>query len=401
MALFEPDRHDPLCERPWSVDEARSVAREISSDALSFGGTSWPTHDLDRQPGIAIPDLRLYSGTIGVIWALDYLQKMGVVERGRDWRPDLASIVLPELGEISGWRASRHSYLMGDSSLLLLNWKLTKSAEVAVELAEAIRSNLDDTTHDLMWSTPGTTLASIFMHEWTGDQQWRDLFLAGATVLWETFKESDEVHCRMWTQNLYGHQTMSVGAVHGFAGNAFAIIRGLHLLTGDIRDAWQEEIVRTLSETARREGGMANWPQTVGAAVRPGRTALLLQHCHGAPGIVTCLAKLPSRDPGFETLLREGCELTWKAGPLSKGSNLCHGTAGNAYAFLKYFERTGDQLWLDRARAFAMHAIEQWRAAKRNYGMIRYSLWTGDLGLAAFLCDCIDATARFPTIDVF
>lgn len=73
----------------------------------------------------------------------------------------------------------------------------------------------------------------------------------------------------------------------------------------------------------------------------------------------------------------------------------------SAYAFLKFFERTGDQLWLDRAREFAMHAIEQWRAAKRDYGMIRYSLWTGDLGLAAFLCDCIDGTARFPTIDVF
>jgi hypothetical protein len=36
-----------------------------------------------------------------------------------------------------------------------------------------------------------------------------------------------------------------------------------------------------------------------------------------------------------------------------------------------------------------MHAIEQWRAV------------TGDLGLAAFLCACIDGTARFPTIDVF
>jgi Lanthionine synthetase C-like protein len=54
-----------------------------------------------------------------------------------------------------------------------------------------------------------------------------------------------------------------------------------------------------------------------------------------------------------------GGELTWHAGPLAKGSNLCHGTAGNAYAFLVLHRRSGDELWLDRARSFAMHAIGQ------------------------------------------
>jgi hypothetical protein len=35
---------------------------------------------------------------------------------------------------------------------------------------------------------------------------------------------------------------------------------------------------------------------------------------------------------------RAGGELTWRAGPLAKGANLCHGTAGNGYAFLALFE---------------------------------------------------------------
>jgi hypothetical protein len=94
-------------------------------------------------------------------------------------------------------------------------------------------------------------------------------------------------------------------------------------------------------------------------------------------------------------------ELTWRAGPLAKGPNLCHGTAGNGYAFLKLHRRSGDALWLERARAFAMVAIEQCRAARRKYGRGRYSLWTGDLGVAVYLHACLKIDPRFPTIDFF
>jgi hypothetical protein len=40
-------------------------------------------------------------------------------------------------------------------------------------------------------------------------------------------------------------------------------------------------------------------------------------------------------------------------------------------------------------------------ASHAHYGQFRYSLWTGDLGLAVFIWDCIVAQARFPTLDVF
>ena len=70
--------------------------------------------------------------------------------------------------------------------------------------------------------------------------------------------------------------------------------------------------------------------------------------------------------------------------------------------FLKLFGRTGDELWLDRARAFAMAAIEQYRLSQQTLPAIaRYPLWTGDLGLAIYLWDCLQAQAKFPTIDLF
>src|SRR6185503_10034546 len=96
-----------------------------------------------------------------------------------------------------------------------------------------------------------------------------------------------------------------------------------------------------------------------------------------------------------------GGELTWRAGPLAKGPGLCHGTAGNGYAFLKLLDRTGDERWLERARRFAMHAIEQIVRTREQYGRGRYTLFTGDVGTALYLQSCLDADSAFPTLDVF
>jgi hypothetical protein len=186
--------------------------------------------------------------------------------------------------------------------------------------------------------------------------------------------------------------------VHGFAGNAFATIRGWHLLSPSEQSCWADRLAGSLRRTARCEDDCANWPQSIGR-YRPGRTAQLVQHCHGAPGIVNCFAGLP--DPGIDDLLIGAGELIWKAGPLRKGPGLCHGTAGNGYAFLKLFRRTGEQGWLDRARRFAMHAIEQYRHDAAKYGQRRYPLWTGDPGLAVYLSNCIAGTDFFPTMDNF
>jgi lantibiotic modifying enzyme len=145
-----------------------------------------------------------------------------------------------------------------------------------------------------------------------------------------------------------------------------------------------------LERTALRDDGLVNWPP--GTTSRPDE--LRVQWCHGAPGIVATVGDLLPVE-----LVTAAAELTWRAGPLAKGAGLCHGTAGNGYAFLKLFALTGDELWLDRARRFAMHAIEQVEWARAEHGRGRYTLWTGDVGTALYLRSCLDADARVPTID--
>ena len=71
----------------------------------------------------------------------------------------------------------------------------------------------------------------------------------------------------------------------------------------------------------------------------------------------------------------------------------------NGYAFLKLYRRTGEPLWLERARRFAMHAVAQSAAARAQHRMGRYSLWTGDLGLALYLADCATGAADVPSLD--
>jgi hypothetical protein len=142
---------------------------------------------------------------------------------------------------------------------------------------------------------------------------------------------------------------------------------------------------------AIREDGLAQWPP-LGGPRGPIRT----QWCHGAPGMVISFAPVAPGDGRLTDLLLAGGELTWRAGPLAKGPGLCHGTAGNAYAFLALHARTGDERWLDRARRFVQHAVGQ--VQRRGYG--RYSLFTGDLGVALALAACLEGDARFPVVDL-
>jgi hypothetical protein len=167
------------------------------------------------------------------------------------------------------------------------------------------------------------------------------------------------------------------------------------------RDA-DEELHRRAAEATRRyafeEDGLANWPPLASMeSLRGGRVPQIrLQWCHGAPGMVASLASVAPGDDEHERLLLAGGELTWLAGPLAKGANLCHGTAGNGYAFLALFERTGDEQWLERARAFAMHAAAQVAQARAELGRGRYTLMTGDPGTAVYLADCLAGGGAFP-----
>jgi hypothetical protein len=141
------------------------------------------------------------------------------------------------------------------------------------------------------------------------------------------------------------------------------------------------------------DDGLVTWPPQDGAG-EDLAAKIRVQWCHGAPGIVATLGDLMPVD-----LALGGGELTWRAGPLAKGPGLCHGTAGNGYAFVRLYGLTGDVGGWHGARRFGMHAVGQVQRQRAAAGRGRYSLWTGDVGVALYLRACLQGSASVPSLD--
>lgn len=397
--LFSPERHEPLRADAWDEARAREAIEAIVRDteARFTPEGLWPMHPGDTPD--PAPQYLLYWGASGVIWALHHLRDRGAARLTRDYAPVVPGLIAANRAAMGRPAdAGFAAYLMGDTGIRLLEHRLQPSAAIADELARLCGGHLGDETLELMWGTPGTMLAALFMHERTGEQRWAHIYRDTARLLWSQLEWSEDFGCHFWTQQLYGQRSTYIDAVHGFVATAVPLIHGRHLLDGAEWNAWRDCIANTVRRTADREGAQANWRPRLFPLPDASRPKLV-QMCHGAPGFVICLADFPG-DTLDDLLLAAG-ETTWQAGPLNKGANLCHGTGGNGYAFLKLHRRFGDAAWLDRARAFAMHGIAQTEADLAAHGHRRYSLWTGDPGFAIYLWDCIEGTDRFPTLDCF
>jgi lantibiotic modifying enzyme len=394
--LYRPEAFEPLVDTPWSELRARAAIRDIVADADSaFRGPRlfWQADDWDGWHGTS-PMKNLYVGTAGVLWALDRLRQRGHTET----ELDLAGLATrnvdlfrerPDFMKGEKLPAQRESALLtGETGILLVAWRLSPSPELANDLLARVRQNVDNEADELMWGSPGTLLAAQAMLDWTGEERWRDAWNESADALMS--RRDAEGY---WTQRLYGQELRGLTPPHGLVGNVQAL---LPLLDEDRADALKRESAAILASNAVQEEGLANWPPRPRPELPGPDGQIRLQWCAGAPGIVVGAA-----DYLDEELLRAGAELAWHAGPptLEKGPGICHGTAGNGYAFLKVFARTGDERWLERARRFAMHALAQVEQLRAERGRGRYSLWTGDVGAALYAADCIAGTSGYPVFD--
>ena len=394
--LYRPEDFEPLTEEPWDQARIRAGIREIVADTdAAFRGPKlqWRADDWDRW-GATSPLKNLYNGSAGVVWALEELRQRGHAETTLD----LADIALGALarqrvrpdfadGPLPVERAS--SLLMGVTGILLVAYRLVSTEDLADELHQCVRANVANETNELMWGSPGTLIAARLMLDWARDERWGTAWEEGATTLLRR-RDPDG----LWTQVLYGHTDRILGPAHGFVGNVLAL--GQRLGTRE-RTVLFERSNEVLVRFAVVEDELANWAPAEGESLVHRRTGQIrVQWCHGAPGIVASAAAYLD-----EELLLAGAELTWRAGAHGdeRGSSICHGTAGNGYALLKTFERTGDERWLDRARRFAVHALAQVRRQRAARGRGRYSLFTGDPGVALYLASCLDADAAFPLLD--
>lgn len=398
--LYYPERHESLVQTAWNEGAARDAIAAIVADALArFDPVNfWPAHPREDSQGVV---KGLWHGAAGAIWALGYLAECGAVSSHFDCGDAIARVHAKSLAEdppeFSG------SLLMGELGILLVRWRFTRTRDVADRLFALIESNAEQATDELMWGAPGSALAASFMWEDCGEERWRTAFLRKVEELWSRWKYRPEFDCHLWQQRLYQPEPrIFLGPVHGFSANASVMMRAASMLPEARQAELYARIARVIEKTAHVEGEYANWRPRADK-LPPGQPpGWLVQWCHGAPGTLGALDAFPKdRDPAIESLFAAGAELTFAAGPLTKGPNLCHGTGGNGLLFLKLHKRTGDVKWLARARAFAMHGIERYHRMKSQYGQGWHTLWTGDLGFAVYLWNCITMQSGFPTMDFF
>lgn len=399
--IFEPERHLRIGSAPWSADAAEAALLSILGGVVRDYSDETLWQSAQEAESKADMASTLYLGGIGVLWALDYLGGYGDFDLPLS-QPELAERLysrfvdrdIKAFTQYSIDGRSCPSYFLGETGMLLVMSRLQPNAAAAHwdKLLPLVRQNMKNPTMEALWGGTGSIIPALFKLEQEDSPQWRESLVEHAQFMKDTLSRDNPQNCPIWVQDLYGLKRTLLGAGHGFVGNMYPFIRGGRFLPKALADWALNDSVECAIKAAVVEGDCCNWPAEL--VLHEGKShKFLLQWCHGAPGVITSLNGIPQGySQEFDALLLKAGEAIWRAGPLTKGVGICHGTDGNGYALLKLYTRTGDPKWLARARAFAMYAIGQ--------NINGHSLWEGDLGLACYLHACLVEDDRFPLLDV-
>jgi hypothetical protein len=191
-----------------------------------------------------------------------------------------------------------------------------------------------------------------------------------------------------------------IGLVHGLAGNLYLMLHFPELVErlgarGEVRAS-----LDCLADCVDAEHGMLE--------VLPSRHSDpvftdKVHWCNGTTGAVFLFARAYEvfGEAAHLDAARRAAEHVWRYGLLRKGNGLCHGIAGNAYAFLSLYRATEEKRQLDRALHFARlswsgRVTRAQRAPDRPW-----SLYEGLMGTLCFYLDCLDPVrSRFPAFEV-
>lgn len=394
--LYDPARHLPFTESAFSVAKLLDTIRAVVAQAdAGFDKRQrlWPIHPKDRNDRAPEYLTNFYNGAAGVIWAAHELAEVADVDLS-EW-PSIDEVLREHLQREDPYPDAA---FIGQLGIRFVKQRTAPSDENYLVLNQLIRQAAANPCHEILFGGPGA-LAMAHILWRGGDPRFRTVCAEVAQAILDQ-REVDELSsARIWSQRLGTFHRKFIGAAHGTVGNWGVLLRVLRDL-GNLseNDGMMASAEKFLQTYAKVEGEHCNWPRCTEGDEYADLT--VVHWCHGATGILTDLAcEIPvGRSQALDALFLKAANLIWSAGPLKKGVSLCHGTAGSGLALLKMFERTQDEVWLMRARALASFAVDQYSSELDKFGHARFSLWTGDLGMAIFLRDVLRGQGCLPGV---
>lgn len=229
--LFIPERHTTITDVKWSKDLAKDYIISLinTTENLFQAERLWPVHpDLQKDNGISQPITSLWFGAAGTLWALNQLNKSYPVNLQR-YMPYLEQLTLLQ----SAWIKEMASefiptdstgYLLGSLGSNFVKWIYTGNH--LTQLHQDAIANLHHPANALMWGASGSMIVALEMYKSNQQQEWLNLYKMGVTHLLSNYYQDDAKQCYVWQQDLYGSKAIILGLVHGFAGNAYALLKG-------------------------------------------------------------------------------------------------------------------------------------------------------------------------------
>jgi len=297
---------------------------------------------------------------------------------------------------------SRVTFLCGSPGPLTLLCVLRHRQGAAPDLSQvtSIASDVTDLSSgipdELLYGRVGYLYCLLYLRQEIGDSAVPTIIIRKVV---EAILRSGQIMSRSTKSRsalmFSWHDKVYIGAAHGLAGILTLLLQAKHYITpSEMVELIQPSVDYVLN--MQMESG--NFPSSKG-----NDKDRLVHWCHGAPGVCHLMLKA-HQEWGHSTdkyllAARKAGDLVWQRGLIKKGPGLCHGVAGNGYAFLHLYQVTGEDAWLYRAAMYGEWLTELNRP-DQNIPDRPLSLFEGIAGAVHFLHDLTldPKTAKFPCL---
>jgi len=353
-----------------------------------------------KSGGFKKGDYSIYSGTSGL--ALLYLRLSETLYANNPTKRRHAldralELITQPLNKLNGRKLT---FLCGDGGVLALGavlYTLCDNSAVARHCTQGLQtlSELALTDHlmsqELMYGCAGYLFALLFTKKYLPDSIDTKLICRVAAHIVSMGKE--EAKCCSGATLLYTwHEKHYLGAAHGLAGILYTLLQSSFVSPQELSSTIAPSVNYLLSQ---------RYPSNNLRSSLSSQLDQLVQWCHGSPGFVPLLTEINEQMAGG-IYLQEAIKCAtpiWQRGLLRKSHGLCHGTLGNAYAFLDMYQHTDDPTWLSKAVHFTEWSMSP-RDVAKNYDK-EMKLFDGLAGVIYFYCDMLEPkSAAFPGFQV-